>query len=206
MAGSLNKVSLLGNLGRDPEIRSMQNGRRVANFSIATSESWKDKQTGEKQERTEWHRIVIFSDGLVGVVERYLKKGSKVYIEGALQTRKWTDSSSGQEKYTTEVVVQGFDGKFIMLDSRGGGGAGGGGGYGGGAGGGAGGDDGGGYGGGYEDGGHGQQGQYDGGGDSSGGGQARQQGGQAGAGAGAGSQAGGVGVGSDDALDDDIPF
>ena len=207
MAGSLNKVSLLGNLGRDPEIRSMQNGRRVANFSIATSESWKDKQTGEKQERTEWHRIVIFSDGLVGVVERYLKKGSKVYIEGALQTRKWTDSSSGQEKYTTEVVVQGFDGKFIMLDSRGGGGAGGGG-SGGGDGGGAGGDAGGGYGGGYEDGGHGQQGQYDGGGGDSrgGGGQARQQGGQAGAGAGAGSQAGGVGVGSDDALDDDIPF
>ena len=211
MAGSLNKVSLLGNLGRDPEIRSMQNGRRVASFSIATSESWKDKQTGEKQERTEWHRIAIFSEGLVSVVERYLKKGSKVYIEGALQTRKWTDSSSGQEKYTTEVVVQGFGGKFIMLDSRGGGGAGGGGsgggGYGGGAGGGAGGDDGGGYGGGYEDGGQGQQGQYDGGGDSSGGGgQARQQGGQAGAGAGAGSQAGGVGVGSDDALDDDIPF
>ena len=205
MTGSLNKVSLLGNLGRDPEIRSMQNGRRVASFSIATSESWKDKQTGEKQERTEWHRIAIFSEGLVGVVERYLKKGSKVYIEGALQTRKWTDSSSGQEKYTTEVVVQGFGGKFIMLDSRGGGGAGGGGSGGGGYGGGAGGDAGGGYdGGGYEDGGQGQQGQYDGGGDSSGGGgQARQQGGQASAGAGGQAGAGG---GSDDALDDDIPF
>ncbi len=123
MAGSLNKVTLIGNLGNDPEIRSMNNGGKVATLSIATSESWKDKNTGEKREKTEWHRVVIFGDGLVRVVENYLKKGSKVYIEGSLQTRKWQDRD-GNDKYTTEVVVQGFGGSLIMLDSRGGGGGG----------------------------------------------------------------------------------
>ena len=141
MAGSLNKVMLIGNLGKDPEIRSFQNGGKVANFSIATSESWKDKNTGERQERTEWHNVAIFSEGLIGVVERYLKKGSKVYIEGQLQTRKWQDQQ-GQDRYTTEVVIRGLNGVMTMLDSApggGGGGArsgGGSGGYGGGGGGG----------------------------------------------------------------------
>ncbi len=116
MAGSLNKVCLLGNLGRDPEIRTMQNGKKVANFSIATSESWKD-QSGQKQERTEWHRIVVFSEGLVGVIERYVKKGSKLYIEGSLQTRKWQDQQ-GQDRYSTEVTLQNFNSKLIMLDGR----------------------------------------------------------------------------------------
>lgn len=123
MAGSVNKVILVGNLGRDPEIRSTQDGTRVANLSVATSESWRDKNSGERRERTEWHRVVIFNDRLVEVAERYLKKGSKIYIEGALQTRKWTDQS-GQEKYTTEVVLQKFRGELTMLDGRGGGGAG----------------------------------------------------------------------------------
>lgn len=121
MAGSVNKVFLIGNLGRDPEIRTTQTGQRVANLSIATSENWKDKNTGERREKTEWHRVVVFSDGLVGVIEQYLKKGSKVFIEGSLQTRKWTDQQ-GQEKYTTEIVVSGFNGGLTMLDSRGGGG------------------------------------------------------------------------------------
>ncbi|HTY68745.1 MAG TPA: single-stranded DNA-binding protein [Alphaproteobacteria bacterium] len=125
MAGSVNKVILVGNLGRDPEIRSFQNGGRVANLSIATSENWRDKATGERKERTEWHRVAIFNDRLVEVVEKYLKKGAKVYIEGQLETRKWTDQS-GQEKYTTEVVLRQFRGELTMLDGRGGGGGGGG--------------------------------------------------------------------------------
>ena len=120
MAGSLNKVTLIGNLGGDPEIRRTQDGRPIANFTIATSESWRDKNTGEKREKTEWHRVVCFNEGLCKVIEQYVKKGSKLYIEGALQTRKWQDQS-GQDKYTTEVVLQGFNGTLIMLDSRGGG-------------------------------------------------------------------------------------
>ncbi|MDR3424366.1 MAG: single-stranded DNA-binding protein [Alphaproteobacteria bacterium] len=119
MAGSVNKVILIGNLGRDPEIRSFQSGGRVASFSVATSESWKDKATGEKKERTEWHRISVLNDKLVEVVERYIKKGAKVYIEGQLETRKWTDKD-GQEKYTTEVVLRPFRGDITMLDSAGG--------------------------------------------------------------------------------------
>ncbi len=118
MAGSVNKVILIGNLGRDPEIRAFQNGGRVASFSIATSENWKDKSTGEKKERTEWHRISVLNDKLVEVVERYVKKGSKLYIEGQLETRKWTDKD-GQEKYTTEVVLRPFRGEITMLDSAG---------------------------------------------------------------------------------------
>ncbi|MFO0997460.1 MAG: single-stranded DNA-binding protein [Alphaproteobacteria bacterium] len=123
MAGSVNKVILVGNLGRDPEIRTMQNGNRVANLSVATSETWKDRASGERKERTEWHRVVIFNDRLVDVVEKYLKKGAKVYLEGQLQTRKWTDQS-GQERYTTEVVLQQYRGELTMLDGRGGGGGG----------------------------------------------------------------------------------
>lgn len=121
MAGSVNKVILIGNLGRDPEIRTMQNGGRVANLSLATSESWNDKASGERREKTEWHRVVIFDDRLVDVVEKYTRKGSKLYIEGQLQTRKWTDQS-GVEKYSTEVVLQRFRGVLTMLDSRGSGG------------------------------------------------------------------------------------
>ena len=117
MAGSVNKVILVGNLGKDPEIRSFQNGGRVASFSIATSENWKDKSSGEKKERTEWHRISITNDGLVGVVEKYLKKGAKVYVEGQLETRKWTDKD-GNEKYTTEVVLRPFRGELTMLDGK----------------------------------------------------------------------------------------
>ena len=131
MAGSVNKVILVGNVGNDPEIRSFNNGGKVANFSLATSDSWRDKQSGERREKTEWHRVAVFNDGLVGVIERYVKKGSKLYIEGALQTRKWTDRD-GNEKYTTEVVLQGYGGNLTMLDGRSeGGGArsGGGGGY-----------------------------------------------------------------------------
>ena len=120
MAGSVNKVILVGNLGRDPEIRSTQDGTRIANLSVATSESWRDRNSGERKERTEWHRVVIFNDRLVDVVEKYLKKGAKVYLEGALQTRKWTDNS-GQERYTTEVVLQKYRGELTMLDGRGGG-------------------------------------------------------------------------------------
>ncbi len=124
MAGSVNKVILVGNLGRDPEIRSTQDGTKVANLSLATSESWRDKNTGERKERTEWHRVVIFNERLVDVVEKYVKKGSKLYVEGALQTRKWTDNT-GAEKYSTEVVLQRFRGDLTMLDARGGGGGGG---------------------------------------------------------------------------------
>ena len=123
MAGSVNKVILVGNLGRDPEIRSTQDGTRIANLSVATSENWRDKATGERKERTEWHRVVVFNDRLVDVIEKYLKKGAKVYLEGALQTRKWTDNS-GQERYTTEVVLQRYRGELTMLDGRGGGGGG----------------------------------------------------------------------------------
>lgn len=117
MAGSVNKVILIGNLGADPEVKSFQNGGRIANLRIATSESWKDKQTGERKERTEWHSVVLNSDGLVGVAERYLHKGSKVYIEGSLRTRKWQDQS-GQDRYATEIVVGGFGGILTMLDSK----------------------------------------------------------------------------------------
>lgn len=125
MAGSINKVILVGNLGRDPEIRAMQDGREVASLAIATSESWKDKNTGEKKEKTEWHKVSIFNDGLVNVAKNYLKKGAKVYIEGQLQTRKWTNKE-GQEQYTTEVVLQGYGGNLTMLDGpRGGSGGGG---------------------------------------------------------------------------------
>jgi single-strand DNA-binding protein len=124
MAGSVNKVILIGNLGADPDIRRTQDGRPIANLSIATSESWRDKNTGERREKTEWHRVVIFNEGLCKIAENYLKKGSKVYIEGALQTRKWTDQS-GQDKYSTEVVLQGFNGNLTMLDGRSEGGGGG---------------------------------------------------------------------------------
>ncbi|RPF70464.1 single-stranded DNA-binding protein [Aurantiacibacter spongiae] len=123
MAGSLNKVMLIGNLGQDPEVRSFQNGGRVCNLRIATSESWKDKATGERKERTEWHTVAIFSDGLVSVAERYLRKGSKVFVEGQLQTRKWQDQS-GNDRYSTEIVVQGFNGTLTMLDGASGGGGG----------------------------------------------------------------------------------
>jgi single-strand DNA-binding protein len=123
MAGSVNKVILIGNLGRDPEIRSFANGGRVANLSVATSESWRDKQTGERKDRTEWHRVAIFNERLVEIAEKYLRKGSKVYLEGQLETRKWTDQS-GQEKYTTEVVLRQFRGELTMLDGRAGAGGG----------------------------------------------------------------------------------
>ena len=161
MAG-VNKVILVGNLGRDPEVRSTQDGKKIVNFSIATSETWKDRQSGERRERTEWHRVVIFNEGLARIAEQYLRKGSKVYIEGQLQTRKWTDQA-GVEKYTTEVVLQNFRGEMQMLDSRGGG-----------QGGGQGGDDGG-----YSSGGGGQSGggQAGGQGGSQGGGGARSGGG-----------------------------
>ena len=124
MAGSVNKVILVGNLGRDPEIRSMQSGEEIAQLSLATSETWRDKASGERKERTEWHRVVIFNENLVKVAKSYLKKGSKVYIEGSLQTRKWTDKD-GAEKYSTEVVLQRFRGELTMLDGRDGGGSGG---------------------------------------------------------------------------------
>ncbi len=123
MSGSVNKVILVGNLGRDPEIRSMNSGDRVCNLSLATSERWKDRNSGEQQERTEWHRVVIFDQKLVDVCEKYVKKGSKLFIEGQLQTRKWTDQQ-GVENYSTEVVLQRFRGELTMLDSRGGGGGG----------------------------------------------------------------------------------
>jgi len=160
MAGSVNKVILIGNLGRDPEVRSFQNGGKVCNLRIATSENWKDKNTGERREKTEWHTVAIFQEGLVRIAEQYLRKGSKVYIEGALQTRKWQDQS-GADRYSTEVVLQGYGGTLTMLDGRDGGGGGGGGGYGGGQ---SGGD----YGGGYDSGP--SQGGYDSGPSSQGGG------------------------------------
>ena len=128
MAGSLNKVMLIGNLGRDPEVRSFQNGGKVCNLRIATSENWKDRNTGERRERTEWHTVAIFNEGLVRVAEQYLRKGSKVFIEGQLETRKWQDQS-GQDRYSTEVVLRNYGGTMTMLDGRDGGGGGGGGGY-----------------------------------------------------------------------------
>jgi single-strand DNA-binding protein len=151
MSGSVNKVILIGNLGRDPEVRTMSNGGKLANLSVATSERWKDRNSGEPREKTEWHRVVIFDDRLVDVAEKYLKKGAKVYLEGQLQTRKWQDQS-GADRYSTEVVLQRFRSQLTMLDSRGEGG--GGGGYGGGGGGGD-------FGGGDQSGGGGGGGDYD---------------------------------------------
>lgn len=178
MAGSVNKVILIGNLGRDPEVRSFQNGGKVCNLRIATSENWKDKNTGERREKTEWHSVAIFNDGLVRIAEQYLRKGSKVYIEGALQTRKWQDQS-GADKYSTEVVLQGFGGVLTMLDGRGDN-AGGGGGYGGGG---------------------------DSGGYSSGGGGGYDSGSGGGYGGGDGNTGGGNGGGGGRSdLDDEIPF
>ena len=118
MSGSLNKVQLIGRLGADPEIKQMVNGKNVARLSIATSQSWKDKSTGERKEKTEWHRVVIFNEGLVNVVQQYLKKGANVYIEGQLTTRKWKDESSGQDKYSTEIVLQGYNSNLTMLDGK----------------------------------------------------------------------------------------
>ena len=118
MAGSLNKVLLIGRLGADPEIKQMVNGKNVARLSLATSQSWKDKSTGERKEKTEWHRVVIFNEGLVNIVQQYLKKGANIYIEGQLSTRKWKDETSGQDKYSTEIVLQGYNSSLTMLDSR----------------------------------------------------------------------------------------
>ena len=118
MAGSLNKVQLIGRLGADPEIKQMVNGKNVARLSLATSQSWKDKNSGEKKEKTEWHRIVIFNEGLVNVVQQYLKKGANIYVEGQLSTRKWKDEASGQDKYSTEVILQGYNSNLTMLDNR----------------------------------------------------------------------------------------
>ncbi len=177
MAGSVNKVIIVGNLGRDPEVRSFQNGGKVVNLRIATSETWRDKSSGERKERTEWHSVAIFNENLAKVAEQYLKKGSKVYVEGQLETRKWQDQS-GQDRYTTEVVLRQYRGELTILDGRDGGGGGGG----------AGGGD---YGG-YDD--------YQGGG-ASGGGGAGYQGGGARSGGGGGAPAGGR---SD--MDDEIPF
>ncbi|MCV6546361.1 MAG: single-stranded DNA-binding protein [Cohaesibacter sp.] len=181
MAGSVNKVILVGNLGADPDIRRTQDGRPICNLSIATSENWKDRNTGERRERTEWHRVVIFNEGLCRVVENYLRKGSKVYIEGQLQTRKWQDQN-GQDRYSTEVVLQGFNSTLTMLDNRG---------------------EGGGFGGGQQGGGFG--GGSQGGGDFGGGGFGGPQGGQGG-GFGGGQPSGGQGGGFRDDMDDDIPF
>ena len=181
MAGSVNKVILIGNLGADPEIKSFQNGGRIANIRIATSEQWKDRMSGERKERTEWHNVVINGDGLVGVVERYLKKGSKVYIEGSLRTRKWQDRD-GNDRYTTEVVVAGMGGALTMLDGAPGGGGGGG-----------------------------SRGGNDWGGGSSGGGWDQSGGGSGGSSGGGWNQGGGGSGGGgrppfDDDLDDDVPF
>lgn len=182
MAGSVNKVILIGNLGADPEIKSFQNGGKIANIRIATSEQWKDRMTGERKERTEWHNVVINGDGLVGVVERYLKKGSKVYIEGSLRTRKWQDRD-GNDRYTTEVVIAGMGGTLTMLDGAPGGGGGS-----------RGGDS-------WNQGGGGSSGGWDQGGGSSGGGSGGgwNQGG-------GGSSGGGGRPPFDDDLDDDVPF
>ena len=185
MAGSVNKVILIGNLGQDPEVKSFQNGGRIANLRIATSETWKDKNTGERKERTEWHTVVLNSDGLVGVAERFLRKGSKVYIEGQLRTRKWQDAS-GNDRYSTEITVGGLQGVLTMLDGSGGAGREGGSGGGGRS---------------YEGGASGgSSGGYGGGGGRSGGGSSGgwNQGGGGSGGAGAGGFA--------DDLDDDIPF
>ncbi|WP_339826627.1 single-stranded DNA-binding protein [uncultured Parasphingorhabdus sp.] len=176
MAGGINKVIIVGNLGKDPEVRTFANGGKVCNFSVATSESWKDKQSGERKEKTEWHNISIYNEGLAGVAEKYLRKGSKVYLEGKLQTRKWQDQS-GNDRYSTDVVLQGFDAKMEMLDSKPGGG---------------------GQGGGSNDGWGGGQG----GGAPSGGGGGNDSWGQTGGGSGGG-QGGGA---FDSDLDDDVPF
>tara|TARA_Y100000590_G_scaffold405444_1_gene493751 strand:- start:2995 stop:3444 length:450 start_codon:yes stop_codon:yes gene_type:complete len=119
MAGSLNKVLLIGRLGADPEIKQMVNGKSVARFSIATSQTWKDKSSGEKKEKTEWHRIVVFNEGLVNVVQQYLKKGAQIYVEGQLSTRKWKDEKSGQEKYSTDIIIQGYNSSLTMLGTGG---------------------------------------------------------------------------------------
>ncbi len=177
MAGSVNKVIIVGNLGADPEVKSFQNGGRICNLRIATSEDWKDKATGEKKERTEWHSVTLQNDGLVGVAERFLKKGSKVYIEGQLRTRKWQDQS-GNDRYTTEISVAGFDGKLVMLDGpKGGSGGGSSDGWGAGA---------------------------SGGGGSGGGGSGGGSGSGSGSAGGGWNQGGGGGFDSD--LDDDVPF
>jgi single-strand DNA-binding protein len=186
MAGSVNKVILVGNLGRDPESRSFQNGGKVVNLRIATSDSWKDKNSGERKEKTEWHSVAIFNEGLANVAERYLRKGSKVYIEGALQTRKWQDQQ-GQDRYSTEIVLQGFNSVLTMLDGPNGGGSGGGVSSGGG--------------GGRDDWGGGN----DYGGGSGGGGGSSNRGGGGGEGGGFGGGSGGGGGFSDD-LNDDVPF
>ena len=179
MAGSVNKVILIGNLGADPEIKSFQNGGKIANIRIATSEQWKDRMTGERKERTEWHNVVINGDGLVGVVERYLKKGSKVYIEGSLRTRKWQDRD-GNDRYTTEIVIAGMGGTLTMLDGAPGGGGGG------------------------SRGGGDDWGASSGG--SSGGGWNQGGGGSSGGGFGGGGSGGGGRPPFDDDLDDDVPF
>ncbi|WP_282950216.1 MULTISPECIES: single-stranded DNA-binding protein [unclassified Sphingopyxis] len=184
MAGSVNKVILIGNLGADPEIKSFQNGGKIANIRIATSEQWKDRMTGERKERTEWHNVVINGDGLVGVVERYLKKGSKVYIEGSLRTRKWQDRD-GNDRYTTEVVIAGMGGTLTMLDGAPGGGGGGS----------RGGDS-------WNQGGGGSSGGWDQGGGASGG----SSGGGWNQGGGGSSGGGGGRPPFDDDLDDDVPF
>ncbi|MEO0061846.1 MAG: hypothetical protein RLZZ08_406 [Pseudomonadota bacterium] len=181
MAGSVNKVILVGNLGQDPEVKSFQNGGRIANLRIATSEQWKDKATGERKERTEWHSVVLQSDGLVGVAERFLRKGSKVYIEGQLRTRKWQDAS-GNDRYTTEISVGGIGGVLTMLDGAPGGGQGGGGGQ--------------------RSSGGGDWGGGSGGGGSRGGSSSGGDWGQTSGGSGGGNSGGGFG----DDLDDDIPF
>jgi single-strand DNA-binding protein len=185
MAGSVNKVIIVGNLGRDPEVRSFQNGGKVVNLRIATSETWRDRNSGERKERTEWHSVAIFSEPLAKIAEQYLRKGSKVYIEGALETRKWQDQS-GQDRYTTEIVLRPYRGELTLLDGRDGGGGGGGG---------AGGGD---YGGGYDDY---QGGGYGGGGGGYGGGGAGARSG----GSGSGGGFGGGGGGRPD-MDDEIPF
>ncbi|MBX3595375.1 single-stranded DNA-binding protein [Sphingomonas sp.] len=179
MAGSVNKVILVGNLGRDPESRSFSNGGKVVNLRIATSESWKDRNNGERKERTEWHSVAIFSEGLANVAERYLRKGSKVYLEGQLQTRKWQDQS-GNDRYSTEVVLQGFDAKLVMLDGPGGG-------------------QGGGMGGGGRD-------DWGGGNDDFAGQSSNRGGGGYGGGNRGGGNGGGGGGGFPDDLDDDVPF
>ncbi|MEQ8818016.1 MAG: single-stranded DNA-binding protein [Thalassobaculum sp.] len=192
MAGSVNKVILIGNLGRDPEVRSTQDGTKIVNFTLATSENWRDKSSGERRERTEWHRVVIFNENLARIAEQYLRKGSSCYVEGQLQTRKWTDQS-GQEKYTTEVVLQRFRGELTLLGGRGEGGGGGGGGYGGG------GDD---YGRGDDFGGGPSGGGFSGGGSSGGSGSGG--GGRSGGGSSGGGAPAPMGGPSD--LDDEIPF
>jgi single-strand DNA-binding protein len=177
MAGSVNKVILIGNLGRDPEVRSFQNGGKVVNLRIATSETWRDRNTGERKERTEWHSVAIFNENIAKVAEQYLKKGSKVYVVGALETRKWQDQS-GQDRYTTEVVIRQFNGNLTLLDGREGGGGGGGG---------------------YDD----RSGYDDYGSGSGGGGGARAG---SGGGYGSGGSGGGAGGGSRADMDDEIPF